>query len=144
MTIESKIIDVVPDGEYKGTVYEQRVIVEFPDGTQIGLFDYDLHADPEMVGKTKSVSIFAYIPREATVCNGEPGIIPNAEEPLEWKHHVYCGKVTTVEEDGTVLLDVGYGDVRVDSDVHEVVEHQIQENHFLKVRVNRSDLVGLS
>lgn len=144
MAIKAKIIDVLPDVEYKGTVYEQRVIVEFPDGTQIGLFDYDLHADPEMVSKTKSVSIFAYIPSEANVGNGEPEIIPNVDEPLEWKHHVYRGNVTNVEEDGTVVLDVGYGDVRVDSDVHELVKNQVQKNQFLEVRVNRSDLVGLS
>lgn len=144
MAIEAEIVDVLPDVEYKGTVHEQRVIVELPDEIQIGLFDYDLHADPEMVGEVKSVSIFAYIPSEATVCNGEPGIVPNADDPLEWKHHVYRGKVTTVEGDGTVVLDIGYGDVRVDSDVHGSVEGRIREDMFLKVRVNRSDLVGLS
>lgn len=104
------------------------MIVEFPDGTQVGLFDYDLYADPETVGETKSVSILAYILRRANVCNGEPGIRFHAGQPLEWKHYVYRGKVTNVEEDGTVIFDVGYGDVRVDADVHKVVEHRIQEN----------------
>lgn len=144
MPIKSKIIDVVPDVEYKGTVYEQRVIVEFPDGTRIGLFDYDRHVNPEMVGRSKSVSILAYIPSEVNVCNGKPGIVPNADNPLEWKHHVFRGNVTNVEKDGTVVLDVGYGDVRVDADVNELVEDGIHEDQSLEVRVNRSDLIGLS
>lgn len=141
--MKAKIVEVVPDIEYKGTVYEQRVVVEFTDGTQIGLFDYDLHADQDMVGETKQLSIFAYIPSKVTINDGTPKIIPDANDPLDWKHHTYQGKVVRIEEDETVVLNVGYGDIQIDKDIHDVVESRIQEGQFLEVRVNRSDLVAI-
>jgi hypothetical protein len=142
--IESKIIDIVPDVEYEGTVYEQRMVVELPDCVRIGLFDYDLHAKREMIGDKKALSILGYIPNDASVeIDLEIGIEASTSKPLDWKNHTFRGYIERVNEGEAVVLDVGYGTVQIDNDVAELVDGQLKEDQFLQVRTNRSDLVGL-
>ncbi len=95
MSLTAKIIEIIPDVEYEGVVYEQRVVVALPTDTQIGLFDYDLHATSDMVGTKRQLSILAYMPTEVdVVMDSEPGIEPSNSESawletshLSWSYH---------------------------------------------------------
>lgn len=147
MPIESKIIDTTPDTEYKGTVYEQCVVIELPDGEQMGIFDSDMIISDGMIGETLSLSILGYIPKSVEILDeSDHQIEPFPDAPLDWQNHTYYGRIEKIGSSNNpkrLLLDVGYGTVQIDSDIHTYIDEELVEGMYIRVQTSRSDLLGI-
>ena len=115
MTITATIIDVQPDTRYQGTTYEHRVVLNVR-GTTFGVFDPDMHADPSMIGETREVEIFPFIPTKVVMSSDStPQVIPYKNDPKEYSKHTFCGQIDEISQEWPkwMTVDIGSGTVRI-------------------------------
>lgn len=149
MSIMATILKVVPDTEYQGTVYEQRVVVK-KDDTVFGIFDPDKHADADLESEAHELRIQPFIPTEAWIESGQDGgIRPDPDQPRGYANHTICGTVEEVSDTWPkrIELTLNHGSVDIafkretpdHIDYMEVVD-AVTAGDFLCVTVSRTDL----
>lgn len=149
MTITAIVEDVVEETIYQGQTYEYRVILAY-NGVQFGVFDKDMLSSPEYVGSRCEVEIVPFMLTEVSkVENSSVGIIPNENNPHDWKYHTYMGRVLsiTTEEPRTVTLDLGGGTIDAEIDVDQETEgivDSLDEGNLIRITSTRTDLHGIS
>ncbi|MDJ1423745.1 MAG: hypothetical protein M5U10_17765 [Candidatus Methanoperedens sp.] len=58
--LKAKIIGIEPGAGYMDAIYDQTVIIELPDGKQMGLFDsVVMKATRDMIGKSKNIGNYS-------------------------------------------------------------------------------------
>lgn len=144
MTVPAKVVEIEPTTEYEGTVYNQLVVVEFPNGVRLGLFDPDAIVDDQMVGQQKEICIGTLTESEGyeLVDGRDRQINPSEDEPLHWRKHTYYGEVVDISEHlehtYEVELDVGMGTILANPDKDRFPDLDVGD--FLKVETLRSDI----
>ena len=153
MTMRAKILEIKPEVHYDSTTYEQIVVIELSNGKKMGLFDYDMHTTPDMIGNSKDLIILAFLPKQVeklTVI--EPRIEPAPEKPADWKNHTFYGKIKKIgvadewhegefKYKNLVLLNVGEGEILVDFD--EETLKMVKEGDYIKISALRPDLLDI-
>lgn len=148
MTIEATILDVSPETTYQETVFENRVLIEY-GGVQFGVFDPNLLASSDLVGRECVVTVVPFLVSRIDVPEDTAnGVIPNAEDPDGWNYHTYVGTITEITETDprTVTLDLEPGTVAVELDVDESRDDfvkALQVGDDVSVTTIRTDLHGI-
>lgn len=147
MGLHSILLELHPETVYEGTVYEQRAVLESPEGVAFGVFDPDLILEEALVGEEVVLEVSLLVARGgvATVSGAEPGIVPNPDDPTGWAHHRFVGRVVDVvardEYFYQVSLDVGCGAVwfLLERDEYE----RPRVGVTMEVAAGRTDVAGL-
>jgi hypothetical protein len=125
------------------TVFEQNIFFQLPDGTIIKIFDYNLLAKREMVGKDIVISIFAFLNTIEYCHEGKYGIKPvnNASNDLGklTNSNVFYGKLIEVDRNWEHIynVDIGMGTIEADKDM---LGKKFSVGDWLKIIANRTDL----
>lgn len=148
--LRSRIIGTKPWTEDEKEVTEQVVVVELPDGEKMGLFDnFKMVVTPDMVGHIKSLLILVQISKinQPSIVGGT--IEPDRENPLQFRNHVYTGRVEKIAVKDVwhgdfgytnlVSVNVGYGDILVAVD--RKLLNKLKIGDYLRILAVRSDLL---
>lgn len=143
MAIEARIVDAIPTSEYDGKVYDQRVVVELPGGSKLGLFDPDMKVMEDMVSEVHQIEIGLLIPEGGiSVVSGEDiGISPESSSPSSWNNHAYTAKVEERTGNGEtveMLLDLGIGCLTLN--VRSSLVENVNVGDIIQIEAQRSDL----
>lgn len=117
MSLHVTLQELHPESIYQGTVYEQRAVLESPDGVVFGGFDPDLVLDEALVGEEVVMAVSLLATRGGVrPSTGEiPKIMPNSDDPTGWANHTFIGRVAEVvdydEYFYQIWLDVGCGKI---------------------------------
>ncbi|SFL69463.1 hypothetical protein SAMN04487950_4632 [Halogranum rubrum] len=147
MTLEATIIRTEPDTVYQGTVYDQTVVVELPNGIRFGLFDPDLVVDSKFIGRNVqlTVTVLAHEGGIERITDGIGEINPLKDDPLFWRDHVYVGKIRDIlswsENRREIQLDIGDGTIIVRPKQDMIGE--LREGDQLRIKASRSDVTGI-
>ena len=100
-----EIVERRPESVYRGTVYDQEVLVRVGE-YEFGVFDKDSLVTPEMVGTTRDIDLTVWCSSSSSTLTGEQyGVEPIADD---W-HLTVRGKVVSEEllalERGTVAVE---------------------------------------
>lgn len=148
MTIIATVLRTESTAEYQGRVYEQNVIIELSDGSQLGVFDPDMLVKSHHIGEKSrlTIGLLTGSGNIEVIEETDPRVEPSEEQPLFWKNHVYYGTVTDIGPGGgfqyDAVLDVGAGTVQFGPRKESFPELAIGDH----VRVNalRTDLHAIS
>jgi len=148
MTLQVTVKDVIEETTYQNTVFEYRVVVEY-NGVTFGIFDYDMHSSPDLIGHTCEIVLIPYLVVQIAAAEEDMiGIHPNDDEPRGWKYHTYIGQITSITSEKTpsATLDLGTGtvDINLDAKENEIeVNKELREGDIIQVRTVRTDLGGI-
>lgn len=138
------VSQVEPETEYEGTVFDQTVIVDLPDGSEMGLFDKDVLVSDDMVGKQKRILISTLTnnPNVEQTTERTKGVYPCSEDPHSWDNHVYSGSVDQImrsdDSHYKMLLDVGIGEIIVRPSKEQFPDLEV--GNSFRVTAIRSDI----
>lgn len=147
--LEAKITGIEPGAGYMDALYDQTVLIELPDGKQIGLFDsVIMKATPDMIGKNKNIVILVPVSNIKKIHKTEPRIEPSYLKPLSYKGHVYYGKIEKIgvkdewhnefKYKNLVSVNVGVGEILVDFDKERL--KMIEAGDYVQIYALRTDL----
>lgn len=143
MPIEVHVVDTVPTTEYQGTVYDQRVVVELPDSTEMGLFDPNMEVTEDMVCQHRLINLSLLISGEdiAVVGDENLGVRPQSDSSISWNNHVYTTRVEGISFEGAtaeVNLDVGIGDLTLN--IRSDLAGNMSSGDTIRIEAQRSDV----
>lgn len=134
----AKIEDVIPNAVYQGTVYDQRVVLEFENGTTLGAFDLDRRIDPSTVGRWKQIELRLLVTESQVnpIDHERRDVRPNPADPLDWSDHTYYGTVAGTDDNDRVILETEHGCVKF--------RHDEPLRGDIRVRAMRTDIGPVS
>lgn len=144
MGLDVTLLELHPETEYRGVVYEHRAVVKPEHSPEFGVFDPDLVFEDWMVGSSVTVSVALLLAPDGVRCVEEvrPRIEPNPGAPTGWKNHTFYGRVDEVgrkdEYRYAVELDVGRGKIYLDPKFEAV--GVIREGDALIAEASRTDV----
>lgn len=110
-----EIIEIEPEAVYKETIYDQTVIARLQSGAEITLFDSSASVKKDDVGDILNVFVYAF-PKshgEKKVSDKNIGIYPPENPSTKWSHDC-IGEIIGIDlDEGTLVLDIGSGDISV-------------------------------
>jgi len=138
--ITGKIVDI-QSYEDEGYIFEQNVFLEMSEGTILRIFDPDILIKKEMMGKTKQLTLTAFLPQVQKSSEQKDALwsdisLLNNEKSLPMH---FEGKIEEFNEKrDRFILNFGIGSIEVDVHAFQVEDFNVED--FVKFDVYRIDL----
>ena len=141
-TLKARIVKIKPGAGYEDKTYDQCVYIELLNGQIFDVFDGEMVANPQMIGKVKDITISVCIAATYKLSETKFGIVPH-EQYREYKQsgqgHVFYGKIKEVDEKYcNLVVDTGVGRIFVTPERDQLKELNIGD--FVRVFAVRVDL----
>ncbi|MEA3294818.1 MAG: hypothetical protein U9P81_07585 [Euryarchaeota archaeon] len=144
-TLKARIVKIEPGAGYEDKIYDQYVYIELLNGQILDVFDYEMIANSQMIGKVKDITISASIGTIVKLSETKFGIVPHKEN-IEYEPsghgHVFYGKIEEVDEKYCdLVVDTGVGGILATPRRDQLKDLNIGD--FVRVFGNRTDLDGI-
>lgn len=146
------VVEIDPVAVHKNTVYDQTVVAQLQDGTEINLYDTTAIVENSKIGGKLDVSVRVLPLPSSDVRKASEeatGIYPPTNPSSEWSYN-FVGEITDVDlGDNVVYLDIDTGVVsfdldELDNDMRESIKStEVTTGDRLYV-LGRADLVGIN